>query len=165
MRVYVLDDEVGSSEIFEDLQELAPNHQFHFFAESRTLRDEIDRIRQENYFESEAIFVVDHDLRSYETGLQFVRWLRETHELGLLLPVVMLTGRLSVTEYVRSQWADPYLHCDMIVTKNEAQSSNFDWSEMLSTLSARYIAMKQLIADQAMKRIEGLSSQSPKVGD
>lgn len=165
MLVYVLDDEVKTSEVFHDLEELAPEHHFKLFSDSKSLRDEVDRARAENYLDSEAIFIVDHDLRSYETGLQFVRWLRESHELGLLLPVIMLTGRLSVIDYVRSQWADPFLHCDMILTKNDAQNPDFDWAEMLSGLSTRYAAMKQLIADQSMKRIECLSRLSKHVGD
>jgi hypothetical protein len=165
MLVYVLDDEVRSDGIFRDLPELASEHHFKFFAESASLREEVDRVRTQNFLDSEAIFIVDHDLKSYETGLQFVRWLRETHEFGLLLPVVMLTGRLPVSEYARSQWDDPFLHCDIVVTKNEAQSPDFDWSVLLANLSARYAAMKNLIADQAMKRIEGLSRISQAVGD
>ena len=165
MRVYVLDDEVDSSEIFADLPELAPDHTFYMYSNSTDLRNEIERVRNVSHLEGEAIFIVDHDLGSYETGLDFVAWLRQTHEFGLLLPVVMLTGRLALSDYTKSQWKNPYLHCDMIITKSEAQSPSFDWSDLLGSLAHQYSTMKQIGREQALMRIERLSSGSSGVGD
>lgn len=165
MRIYVLDDEVESSEIFSDLNELAPEHDFLMFSNSIDLRNEIDQARLTSYLASEAIFIIDHDLGSYETGLDFVNWLRQNHEFGLMLPVIMLTGRLALTDYTKSQWKNPYLHCDMIITKSEAQSPSFDWSEVLGSLAIQYLRMKVIGAEQAIKRIEQLSRNSSAVGD
>jgi len=53
----------------------------------------------------------------------------------------------------------------MIITKSEAQSPSFDWSDLLGSLAHQYSTMKQIGSEQAVMRIERLSRDSSGVGD
>lgn len=68
--------------------------------------------------EDPFIVLLDHDLgHAEQQGYVLCAWLREVHPLGLLLPIIYLTGRETPEGFYSRQQVQPFVHPTMYLNK------------------------------------------------
>jgi CheY-like chemotaxis protein len=146
LKVYVVDDEpLFADEIAATAREFGEDVAVHHEVESawRELEGE-ERM--------DVLVFLDHDFHGEAKGYQLCSQIRRHHPLGLLLPIIYLTGRETGEGYTR-HWADePVLSPSLYLDKGALTRQPTLLQHIIERFGVQFEQMLDLADEQAARR-------------
>jgi CheY-like chemotaxis protein len=107
--------------------------------------------------EEPMIVLLDHDFGDgRSTGYTLCTWLRQTHPLGMILPIVYLTGRLAPDHYLQHERELPFEAPSVYVAKAHADEH---LGALLERFTQQFERIREHLDDQSARRALAILAQ------
>ena len=146
MKVYIVDDDQRfADEIADNARDFGHDVAVHLSPETAWQELQDDQ-------RMDVLVLLDHDFHGVAKGYELCSKIRRSHPLGLLVPIVYLTGRETREGYLDHYAGEPILSPSLYLDKGALTRRTELLPQLLRRFGEQFAQLLELADDQAARR-------------